>query len=111
MAQESANGVIIITTKKGKDGPPAIRYTGSYGVQQNLKTIPVMSPYEFVKLQQEQGVSELKDTYLANGVTPDDYKNVETVDWQKKIYRDAYMMDHNLSVSGGSAKTRYAVSG
>lgn len=106
-----ANGVIIITTKKGKDGPPVIRYNGSYGLQQVTKTIPVMSPYEFVKLQKEQGVSELNQTYLANGVTLDDYKNVEAIDWQKKLYRDAHMMDHNLSITGGSGKTRYGVSG
>jgi TonB-linked SusC/RagA family outer membrane protein len=106
-----ANGVIIITTKKGKDGPPVVRYNGSYGVQQNLKTIPIMSPYEFVKLQQEQGVSDLSQTYLANGVTLDDYKEVEAIDWQKKLYRNANMMDHSLSVTGGSGKTRYGISG
>jgi TonB-linked SusC/RagA family outer membrane protein len=106
-----ANGVIIITTKKGKDGPPVVRYSGYYGLQQNLKTIPVMNPYEFVKLQQDIGTSDLKDTYLANGVTLDDYKNVEAVDWQNKLYREARMMDHSLSVTGGSAKTRYSVSG
>ncbi|MBO9204113.1 MULTISPECIES: TonB-dependent receptor [Niastella] len=106
-----ANGVIIITTKKGKDGPPVVRYSGYYGIQQNLKTIPLMSPYEFVKLQQEIGFSDVNATYLANGVTPEDYKDVEAVDWQKKLYRDAYMMDHSVSVTGGSAKTRYGASG
>ena len=70
-----------------------------------------MNPYEFVKLQQDIGVSDLKDTYLANGVTLDDYKNVEAVDWQNKLYREARMMDHSLSVTGGSAKTRYSASG
>jgi TonB-linked SusC/RagA family outer membrane protein len=106
-----ANGVIIITTKKGKDGPPVVRYSGYYGLQQNLKTIPVMSPYEFVRLQKDLGVSDLNDTYLANGVTLDDYRNVEAVDWQKKLYRDASMMDHSLSITGGTAKTKYSMSG
>ncbi|AEV99848.1 SusC/RagA family TonB-linked outer membrane protein [Niastella koreensis] len=106
-----ANGVIIITTKKGKDGPPVVRYSGYYGLQNNLKTIPVMNPYEFVKLQQDIGTSDLKDTYLANGVTLDDYKNVQAVDWQNKLYRQASMMDHSLSVTGGSARTRYSASG
>lgn len=106
-----SNGVIIITTKKGKDGPPVIRYNGYYGIQNNLKTMPVMSPYEFVKLQKDIGVSDLNDTYLANGVTVDDYKNVPAVDWQKKLYRQAPMQDHGLSIIGGSAKTRYSVSG
>ena len=106
-----ANGVIIITTKKGKDGPPVVRYNGYYGMQKNIKTIPVMSPYEFVKLQKDIGVSDLNDTYLANGVTLDDYKNVEAIDWQKKMYRDASMQDHGLSITGGTSKTKYSVSG
>jgi TonB-linked SusC/RagA family outer membrane protein len=106
-----ANGVIIITTKKGKDGPPVVRYSGYYGMQKNIKTIPLMNPYEFIKLQQDIGVSDLNATYLANGVTLDDYKNVEAVDWQKKLYRDASMMDHSVSVTGGSSKTKYSASG
>lgn len=107
-----ANGVIIITTKKGKDGPPVIRYGGYYGVQNNLKTVPVMSPYEFVKLQQEvPNVNDLNATFLANGVTLDDYKNVTGTDWQKRLYRQAPMQDHSLSIAGGSNKTKYTVSG
>jgi len=107
-----ANGVIIITTKKGKEGPPVVRYNGYYGVQKNLKTIPVMSPYEFVKLQQEvPNVTDLDATYLANGITLDDYKNVAGIDWQKRLYREAPMQDHSLSVTGGTGKTRYSMSG
>lgn len=108
-----ANGVIIITTKKGKEGSPVIRYSGYYGLQQNIKTIPAMSPYEFVKLQQEMNVSDLDQTYLANGITAEDYKNVPGIDWQDKLYRDAGMQDHTLSVSGSikKTKTKYAVTG
>jgi TonB-dependent starch-binding outer membrane protein SusC len=107
-----ANGVIIITTKKGKDGPPVIRYGGYYGVQKNLKTVPVMSPYEFVKLQQDMpNVNDLDATYLANGVTLDDYQNIKGTDWQKRLYREAPMQDHSLSITGGTAKTKYSVSG
>ncbi|MBO9204239.1 MULTISPECIES: SusC/RagA family TonB-linked outer membrane protein [Niastella] len=107
-----ANGVIIVTTKKGKDGPPVVRYNSYYGVQKNLKTIPVMNPYEFVKLQQEvPNVNDLDATYLANGVTLDDYKSVSGIDWQKRLYRQAPMQDHSVSVTGGAAKTKYSMSG
>lgn len=107
-----ANGVIIITTRKGKDGPPVIRYNGYYGIQKNLKTVPVMSPYEFVKLQQEvPNVSDLNSTYLANGVTLDDYKDVAGTDWQNRLYRQAPMQDHSLSIAGGAGKTKYIISG
>lgn len=106
-----ANGVIIITTKRGKTGGPVIRYNPSFGWQQNLRDIPVMNAYEFVKLQQEIKTGDLDQTYLANGVTLDDYKNVPSIDWQDKIYRVAPMQNHSLSMSGGTEKTKYALSG
>lgn len=105
-----ANGVIIITTKRGKIGIPTLSYNGYYGIQKNIKTIPVMNPYEFVKLQKEIGVN-MDSTYLANGVTVDDYKNVKGIDWQGQLYRNAPMMTHNLSLTGGTEKTRYLFSG
>ncbi|KAA2245135.1 TonB-dependent receptor [Chitinophaga agrisoli] len=107
-----ANGVIIITTKRGKAGQqPLIRYTGSYGLQQNLKQIPVLSPYDFVKLEQEIKVSDLDQTYLANGTTPEDYKNAAAFNWQDKLFHTAPMQSHSLSMNGGNGQTRYAVSG
>ncbi|HWB90767.1 MAG TPA: TonB-dependent receptor [Puia sp.] len=106
-----SNGVIIITTKRGKMGAPVLRYSGYYGEQQNIREIPVMSPYEFVKLEQEIGVSDLDSTYLANGVTVDDYKNVKGIDWQSKLYRTSPMMNHYVSLTGGTDKTHYAMSG
>ncbi|HEY4207820.1 MAG TPA: TonB-dependent receptor, partial [Puia sp.] len=105
-----ANGVILITTKHGKMGVPTLSYNGYYGTQKNIKTIPLMSPYEFIKLQQEIGVN-MDSTYLANGVTVDDYKNVQGIDWQNQLYRNAPMMTHNLSLTGGTEKTRYLLSG
>ena len=48
-----ANGVIIITTKKGTIGAPKVSYDGSYGVQRTTRTIPMMDAYEFVRLQTE----------------------------------------------------------
>lgn len=106
-----ANGVIIITTKRGKLGAPSIRYNTWYGFQQNIQEIPVMNAYEFVKLQQEIKAGDLDLTYLANGATVEDYKNVASINWQKKLYRVAPMQNHSISMSGGTEKTKYAVSG
>ncbi|MBS1566647.1 MAG: TonB-dependent receptor plug domain-containing protein, partial [Bacteroidetes bacterium] len=61
-----ANGVIIITTKKGKSGPPVISLNASYGQQQNIKTMKVMNPYEFVKYQLEKNYADAAGTYLTN---------------------------------------------
>ncbi|WP_341836164.1 TonB-dependent receptor [Chitinophaga pollutisoli] len=106
-----ANGVIIITTKRGKTGAPSISYNGRYGWMENIQRIPVMSAYEFVKLQQEINVGDLDETYLANGTTLEDYRNVQGIDWQGKLYRIAPQQNHSISMRGGSDKTRYSVSG
>jgi TonB-linked SusC/RagA family outer membrane protein len=105
-----ANGVIIITTKRGKAGPPAIRFNTSFGIQRNINSMEVMSPYEFVKYQQERDSATAALTYL-NGKTLDYYKTVQGSDWQSLIFRTALMQNHNLSVSGGNDKTKYALSG
>ncbi len=48
-----ANGVIIVTTKSGKEGPAVISFNASYGIQKTTNTVDLMSPYEFVKYQLE----------------------------------------------------------
>ncbi|WP_442795166.1 SusC/RagA family TonB-linked outer membrane protein [Pelobium manganitolerans] len=107
-----ANGVIIITTKSGKKGEPTITYNGSYGFQDNIKTMDLLSAYEFVKFQQELNPSTAARLYLDSlGKTVDDYKNVQGVDRQNQLFRTAPMQQHNLSLSGGSDNTKYYISG
>jgi TonB-linked SusC/RagA family outer membrane protein len=107
-----ANGVVIITTKKGKEGPPQVNYQGYYGVSQISKKIELLSPFEFVKLQTEVSGSSAVNQYLTRGnKTLDDYKNTEGVDMQDKMFRKAPMMSHYLNVRGGTAATKYSFSG
>ncbi len=88
-----ANGVILITTKKGKKGTPVFSFDTSYGFQDNLKKIDLMNPYEFVKYQMELDPTPVSSTgyksptqvYLSDGKTLDYYKTVEGIDWQKKV--------------------------
>ncbi|HEY4196470.1 MAG TPA: SusC/RagA family TonB-linked outer membrane protein, partial [Mucilaginibacter sp.] len=119
-----SNGVIIITTKRGKAGKPVIRYSGSYGIQQNIHNVPLMDSYEYLKLQNEINPTDFKNAYLGPipGATPsdppvgykytlDDYKNAKGTNWQSELFRRAPMQNHSLSISGGTDKTRYSVSG
>jgi TonB-dependent starch-binding outer membrane protein SusC len=106
-----ANGVIIITTKKGKTGPPVITFNASVGTQNNIKTMALMSPYEFVKYQLDKDHSAASPIYLTNGKTLDHYKTVPEVDWQKQLFRSATMQNYNLSLTGGNAYTKYYISG
>jgi len=106
-----ANGVIIITTKKGKTGPPVISLNASYGVQQNIKTMKLMNPYEFVKYQLEKSYSDAAGTYLTNGKTLESYKDVPEIDWQSKMFRTAPMQNYSMSLTGGNNYTKYYMSG
>ena len=114
-----ANGVIVITTKKGKKGAPAFNFDTSYGFQDNLKAIELMDPYEFVKYQIELDPTPVSGTtyksptqvYLTDGKTLDYYKTVEGIDWQKKVTETAPIKNYNLSIRGGNENTKYAFSG
>jgi len=108
-----ANGVVMITTKKGVAGVPKISYQTSLGSSQaSGKQIEMLSPYEFVKLQLE--IDSVKATGLYfNGTRKslDDYRDVKGANWYKQIVRPAFFQNHNLSISGGDANTKYLVSG
>ncbi|RZK77810.1 MAG: TonB-dependent receptor [Pedobacter sp.] len=105
-----ANGVIIITTKKGKIGSPTISYQNYFGIQQNLKQQELLSPYEFVKYQLEFNSSVYTPIYLKDGRDLEYYRNVEGINWQDKVFRTAPMQNHFLSINGGTDKTRYVIS-
>jgi len=106
-----ANGVIIITTKKGKIGAPEVTYNAWVGFQRYMKKQEMMNPYEFVKYQIEQNPTTYTPIYLSGGKTIDDYKNVAGIDWQDLIFRDAFMQNHTIALRGGNEKTRYSFSG
>jgi TonB-linked SusC/RagA family outer membrane protein len=112
-----ANGVFIITTKKGIVGKMTVSYDGSTGVHSVTRQIPMMDAYDFVKLQSQ--VWSLTDMsgefgYFSdtNGKiwTQEDYRNIDQYDWQDMIFREALQQSHNLSLSGGAQDSRYNAS-
>lgn len=113
-----ANGVVVITTKRGKAGKTAISYNTYYGFQESSKRLAVLNPYEFVKLQTEINPTLASQMYLEQTVNGqkdtlplDYYRNKTGIDWEEQIMRQAPMMSHHLSVNGGNAKTKMAASG
>ncbi|MCX4331424.1 MAG: TonB-dependent receptor [Muribaculaceae bacterium] len=106
-----ANGVILITTKKGKVGRPVVSYNVYMGYQQAVKKQKMLDPYEFVRYQLDVNPTLYSSMYLGTQKTLDDYRNVEGIDWQDQVLRDAFIMNHNLSVRGGTESTRYSISG
>ena len=118
-----ANGVIVITTKKGAEGRPKISFTSSWTMSHLAKRVDVLDPYDFVALQTEMYEYNdntniyLKptDEDLSMGVDAypvDIYRDAEGYDWQDLTYRTSLTQKYNLSVSGGNRKlgNNYALS-
>lgn len=111
-----ANGVIIITTKKGHQGKTTVTYNGFFGFQKVEKTLPVLDPYQFVLYQYEKsrGNSTQEQTFTNTFGTFQDiglYKEAPFVNWQDQVFgRNAFMETHNVAVSGGDSKTQFNLS-
>ncbi|NQX39291.1 TonB-linked outer membrane protein, SusC/RagA family [Pedobacter steynii] len=106
-----ANGVVIITTKKGKVGAPQLSYDGWAGINSIIKQQKVLSPYEFVKYQLELDPVKYGDIYLKDGLTLESYRDRKGINWQDEIFRNAYVQNHSLSLRGGTEQTKYSISG
>lgn len=109
-----ANGVVIVTTKKGKVGRAQLTYDGSFGVQHITRTIPMMDAYEFVKLQNEMYPTVVTGSYLMNYEgrqwTLEDYRNIDQYNWQDEIFQTAWQQSHTLRLTGGTEGVRYNAS-
>jgi len=91
-----ANGVILITTKRGKAGVSNINYSSSIGISNLTNPLPVYTASEFRTQVAKLGVAI-------------DEKNGNT-DWQKEITRTAFTQSHNLTMTGGADKMTYYAS-
>ncbi|MES2276156.1 MAG: TonB-dependent receptor [Bacteroidota bacterium] len=106
-----ANGVIVITTKRGTSATPTINYNANGGIQQSINNVKLMNAYQFVELQNDINPYWANAAYFSNGKTLEDYKNVPTIDWQKLLFNSApTFQNHTLSLSGNNNKTSYLVS-
>ena len=99
-----ANGVIIVTTKRGSKGAAKVSYSGYMGVQSISKKADVMDAEEY------QGF--YNNLYEIRGLSaPFTGSPANEVDWQDEIFRDALIQNHQLDVSGGTDQVQYLVSG
>ena len=105
-----ANGVVLITTKKGKAGKAKVQYDVQTGMQYQIKKLDLMNAQEWARFY---------NTYLVNSNTlaeaPFSEADIaamgEGTDWQKTVFKPAPTTNHSVSVSGGSENLRYFVSG
>lgn len=104
-----ANGVIMVTTKRGSTGKPSVSYSGYVSVSQVSKKMDMLNGQELYDLlkeaQENYPTSALK---IPSWVDPN---NLNNTDWQDEVFRSAPMTGHSLSVSGGTETTKYSLSG
>jgi TonB-linked SusC/RagA family outer membrane protein len=112
-----ANGVVIITTKGGKNQKTTISYNGLFGFNKVANKLKVMNPYEFVTYQWERSRGNATDSsnfarqYGTTWDTLQNFKNVPFIDWQDIMFgRRALFQTHNVSMVGGNASTTYNLS-
>ncbi|MDD3969010.1 MAG: SusC/RagA family TonB-linked outer membrane protein, partial [Proteiniphilum sp.] len=107
-----ANGVVIITTKRGSAGKPRIEYNGSVTVSNIGKMQDLLTGYQFVELQQEiMNEEDFTMNYLRDGKTLESYRTDREYNWQDAIYRTAITNNHYLSLSGMQGDLQYSTSG
>lgn len=105
-----ANGVVIVTTKKGVSGKPRVSYDGYVGVKQLAHVPDLMTTDQFYKLTYTDRVAAgLTGTVFTIAETAN-INAGKTTDWVKLITDPALQTSHNISVSGGSEKTTYRFS-
>jgi TonB-linked SusC/RagA family outer membrane protein len=119
-----ANGVVIITTKKGIEGKTVVSYNGFAGIRRITKTLGVLKPDDYLNYQYERasiagtsgtgGLSAFKNLFGSSNFNSDTLlraRNSPFIDWQDKTFgRDAFQQTHNVSVSGGAKGTTYSLS-
>ncbi|WP_149524635.1 SusC/RagA family TonB-linked outer membrane protein [Sphingobacterium hotanense] len=101
-----ANGVIMITTKKGKIGKPMVEFNNSIATQQVGKRLDLLNASEFG--------AYINDVYVNGGNNNIPFPNPESLgegtDWQDLVFRNGNLLSNQLSVSGGSDNIRYYTS-
>lgn len=107
-----ANGVILVTTKSGKEGKLTINYNMFYGFKQIANTIDVLDPEDFVNWQYEYALlrNNLDSYERFFGVYEDidQYTGMRGNNWQRQIYgRTGEVQSRDLSVRGGTEKINY----
>jgi len=106
---QATNGVVVITTKRGKVGAPTVSYDFYQGDQEIPKELPTMNLQQYATFLNARSIVWGFATKYDEFVNPQ-YLGLGT-NWQKELFRRAPMSSHTVTISGGDTKTRYLLSG
>ena len=111
-----ANGVVLVTTKRGANGPTVVSYDGYYGITSALKTLDVMNGAQFTALKRESRRMGYDGAIPADELVFLDPTELESIaqgrstNFQDLILQNGNRMNHQLSVRGGTENTQFALS-
>lgn len=113
-----ANGVVLITTKRGQAGKPKFNAGYYHGWQRPVNTIEMMNSAEFIEMMDEAAANDgFGEDYFSGGGPgfnfigdPDD-PDLRNTDWYEEIFRTAPVENYDLSASGGTESIKYYVGG
>lgn len=100
----AANGVILITTKRGKTGTSTVNVTASYGIEQVWRKVKMLNSLEWMQYRNDLAGTAVFSQDEMNNITVD-------TNWQDVIFRNAPTSNIELSTSGGNDKTKFFLSG
>lgn len=104
----ASNGVVLITTKRGKAGKASVSYDGNYGIQSQIRQLELMNAEEYMRFYNIQQLNDNgKEFFTQEQINAAG----EGTNWQSLVYTDAPIQNHNLSIAGGSEKIKALISG
>lgn len=106
-----ANGVILISTKKGKKGKMSLEFTSKLSSSYLPKKLDVLSPAEFAQVVNERNIALGFPAHFSDVEMAGFKSGAHGTDWQDEIYRTAIGQEYQMSISGGNEKTAYYISG
>lgn len=110
----SANGVVLVTTKKGQAGQTKFSYNGSYTIQSPKSMPKLLDAYKTMTLYNERNLNNVNGgSKIYTDVMFDEFRNGtrRETDWNNLIFaKTSPQTNHNITVSGGNDKTQYFVS-
>lgn len=111
----AAHGVILVTTKRGKEGKMSISYNGTIGVQDRAVKAKSVTARQYMEMVNEalvnagSSIKYSEDDIVATENGTDPYNHAYT-DWLGEVYQPTYITQHTLSMNGGSESSRYLLS-
>jgi TonB-linked SusC/RagA family outer membrane protein len=101
-----SNGVVLITTKRGRAGASKVTLSTYYGTQEAPRRLSLLNAKQYVEVFNESAVNDQEDLPFTAGVD-----DAHSYDWQSAVFRRAPVGDAQLSMSGGTDRVRYYLSG